>query len=426
MTDYHKRYDTIFDNQEWVLSNAKRNDLTYTLQSSDIEMYCKKKGFDILDVLRKQFPHVNIKAYVDPTSSIRSTFFLEIPNTLYFSFVVYADGDTACMYQWGYAGDPGLCASIIGAILSLGEERPRSANVYHINVLENYTVTDKDGIHIKVNMHRLSTDKNLLDLKDFLYPGLDVEKFIKTYLSSRENISIFYGPPGTGKTSLMKTLIRKTAELCRSGYNCIYIKDKEVLRQPAFWTGLTSAAKNTASINPNVLLGKCSTPVVAQNVAGSNGDDYAEDDYALEGNNLYLILDDLDDELGARTKGGNNFIVNQLLSFSDGLFENNLKIIVTTNQEISDIDPALIRPGRCMDVLQLLQLTRTQALDIWVNELEMKMEDFETSWPANQNEEYFVSQAALISEYIRVKSLSETKDYLLNPAMSIRKKLLQS
>ena len=56
----------------------------------------------------------------------------------------------------------------------------------------------------------------------------------------------------------------------------------------------------------------------------------------------------------------------KFLNLGDGILSNKKKkIIITTNLEnLSSIDPALTRPGRCFDALEFTPLTKEQALKL--------------------------------------------------------------
>jgi SpoVK/Ycf46/Vps4 family AAA+-type ATPase len=74
-----------------------------------------------------------------------------------------------------------------------------------------------------------------------------------------------------------------------------------------------------------------------------------------------LIIEDADDLLQARSEG--NKLVEKLLNASDGMVSfSHKKLIFSTNlPNINMIDPALIRPGRCFDILEFRRLNQEEA-----------------------------------------------------------------
>lgn len=412
-----KRMDGVMDEAAWVMSQCSQHNLAFVCHNHhSVNLHCKKSVQEIIDHLGKILnpSGVKIEVLMSPMNPSHSgSFFFSVNGAAYVACGFRKTDEEHELILWGLAigGTTFAVNTIVSTLCGLGEQRERSVDSFYIGVQEYFTQKIDGNIKLSNMHHGLRTDKNLLDLKTFLYPGLDVGKLIKTYLSSRENILVLFGPPGTGKTSLMKILLRQTAEICKSNYSALYIKDKEVLKQPNFWANLPNLSRNDPAIS-------------AEDFDDRGELVLSDEEYIdLEDENVYLILDDLDDELGTRVKGQDNFIVNQLLSFADGLFERNLKIIITTNKPIDDIDSAIIRPGRCLDVLQLKPLRADHAKQIWIEELHMTEEEFKDSWP-NVTDDSDISQAALMSEFNRKTALKQVQSYLIDPNISIRRTLL--
>lgn len=319
-----------------------------------------------------------------------------------FGLAIQSPG-TCTVYGMAYAGASSLQLLIMDRLNShrvVKDEEPTPEGTYDITVYEYFIDKDENGVErLKNTHHSINTGSALQGLRAEMYPYLDVRKMIDTYLGSRENIFMLYGEPGVGKTCLMKTVLRETAQIMDSGFSAVYVKDTAVLKRPDFWVKINSMTSTGGSA------GKA----IRQLLVGNDS------------SVVYLILDDLDNELGARTAERDNFIVSQLLSFSDGLFEKTLKVIITTNQPIVNIDKALIRPGRCFDVLNLRGLSRAEALELWTTAFGMTEETFGSSFHDAQ----YVSQAAFISEYERVSVMSASKDYLVDPSISVRQDLIR-
>lgn len=223
-----------------------------------------------------------------------------------------------------------------------------------------YYKSTREGL----SSHLLYIPKNKLGpIYPELYPDIDIERLLHCYITAQEPIMLLNGTPGTGKTSFIKFLLT-------SGKfeRIAYIKDPDVMNMGDLWAALTG------------------TP------------------FDL------LIFDDLDVGLSPRSQDPNSKFMTQLLSFSDGIFHStNTKIIITTNQEILEIDSALVRAGRCFDFIQLHSLTRQQAHHAWVTILKLNGEQFDKIFKKDQT----ISQAALMSEAGMIHSKT-SRDYIKN------------
>lgn len=221
------------------------------------------------------------------------------------------------------------------------------------------------------------TTADFSDVFSFLYPGLDSDKFVESYIKSKEAIAFLVGAPGTGKTSLVKKIIHDLSLSLDYPARGVYVKDAQVLRDDEFWSDLVWTEPN------------------------------------------FLILDDLDNELSPREgqtiEALKDSIVNRLLSFSNGIFSPYTKIVVTTNLEAESIDKALLRPGRCFDILRLKPLTKELAEIIWIHQLGQSADTFKRCFGDRAE----ISQAFFISEYNKV--IKESPAYLVDPSLSVRK-----
>lgn len=215
------------------------------------------------------------------------------------------------------------------------------------------------------------------------YPWINVRKMVKAFLSSDENILILTWDAWVGKTSFVKYVIRTFIENNTEeddGINVAYCKDEKLVKSDLFWTNLLS------------------------------------NEYHL------LVLDDFDEGLNPREENSKeeNTFVSKLLSFSDGIFENKVKIIITTNKKISEIDSAIVRPGRCFDILKMRKLKKSEARVIWTDSLKHDVETFEEIFGDTEE----IAQALLMSESKKLNVVD--KDYLTEPELSVRKEFEQS
>lgn len=147
------------------------------------------------------------------------------------------------------------------------------------------------------------------------YPWLkkDIEEYIHEYLNSQASVLILIGPPGTGKTTFIKNLIHL------SGGDAKVTYDEKVMSDDALFANF------------------------------------------IHGNERFMIMEDADTFLKSRADG--NTMMHRFLNVSDGLVSaEGKKLVFSTNlPSIRDIDSALMRPGRCFDVVTFTSLTRDEA-----------------------------------------------------------------
>lgn len=159
-------------------------------------------------------------------------------------------------------------------------------------------------------------------LIDEAYPslGTPVGGFITAYLDSPSCVLILLGPPGTGKTRLVRAILAEISRRKRENAMVMYTADKRALS---------------------------SDQIFVQFITGSHD---------------AFVIEDSDLLLKARTSG--NAEMHRILATADGVARSQgRKIIFTTNlPNVTDIDEALTRPGRCYAVRNLRNLTPEEAL----------------------------------------------------------------
>ena len=92
-----------------------------------------------------------------------------------------------------------------------------------------------------------------------------------------------------------------------------------------------------------------------------------------------MVLEDSDNFLKARSDG--NTMMHRFLNVGDGLVTTKgKKLIFSTNlPSIRDIDPALIRPGRCFDIVSFDTLKQKQA-EALAKKIGVKLDGKRDSW----------------------------------------------
>lgn len=150
-----------------------------------------------------------------------------------------------------------------------------------------------------------------------MYPFLNgetLEEYYDRYMNSDASILLLLGPPGLGKTAMIRGLLHYANQSAILTYHTKLLESDEFF---ASW-------------------------------------------FRSKDENI-VIMEDSDTMLLPRADG--NSMMNRFLNLGDGLITlKNKKMIFTTNlPNVSSIDEALLRKGRCHDVVQFSYLNKSQA-----------------------------------------------------------------
>lgn len=149
-----------------------------------------------------------------------------------------------------------------------------------------------------------------------MYPYMEesLTDYYDRYINSSANVLLLKGLPGTGKTSFLRGLLHHSKQSATLTYH------EKILEKDEFFVDW------------------------------------------LESDDMFLILEDADTLLLPRKEGNN--LMSRFLNMGDGLMGfTNKKIIFSTNlPNLSDIDSALTRPGRCFDILEFRNLNREESV----------------------------------------------------------------
>lgn len=164
------------------------------------------------------------------------------------------------------------------------------------------------------------------------YPSATVDRLARLVTldppsAASGKLMVWYGLPGTGKTTAIRTLMREWSSWCTHHY---------IIDPERFFN---------------------SVPYMASVLSTS---DETEED---EPTHRLVIIEDCDEFITADARHRSGNALGRLLNLSDGIMGQGSKVIIllTTNENITDLHPALTRPGRCLAKVEFRPFTAEEA-----------------------------------------------------------------
>ena len=144
---------------------------------------------------------------------------------------------------------------------------------------------------------------------------------------------LWHGPPGTGKTTAIRSLAAAWREWCEVHY----VSDPDRMFDDGDYL---------------------------QCVLGSDGEEPGDDG---EPRWRLIVAEDTDDHLRADAGRRAGSALGRLLNLADGILGQGLRtlVLLTTNEPLSSLHPAVVRPGRCLAEVEFLPFSPAEASQWW-------------------------------------------------------------
>jgi hypothetical protein len=192
-------------------------------------------------------------------------------------------------------------------------------------------------------------------------PGVaaTLERLCRVTTPAQGRLVLMWGAPGTGKTTAVRAVAREWAAWCKTSY----VLDPEALF-------------GSSEYFHEVTLAEGGSRFALLDDLANLGDEEADEDAdeALESSSTpewrLLVVEDADELISVDAKVRAGQALSRLLNLTDGIVGQGMRtiVLITTNEPLSNLHPALSRPGRCLAQVEVGLFSRVEA-HAWLSHL---------------------------------------------------------
>lgn len=160
---------------------------------------------------------------------------------------------------------------------------------------------------------------------------------------------MFHGAPGTGKTTAVRSLARAWGSWCTTRY---VVDPESLFSIPEY---LLEVALDGGGRHHSRLLAELDPDDEGGEEAGARWQ--------------LIVVEDVDELIRVDAKDRTGQALGRLLNLTDGLLGQGLRtmFLLTTNERMGLVHPAVSRPGRCLANIEFMPFAK-QAADAWLRE----------------------------------------------------------